>query len=188
VRTTRWAVTVVSQQAMPTKIPERLVWAVETLAVDAADRILEIGCGTGVALSLICERAGVGRVTAIDRSSTAVRMARRRNRAHIAAGKVVIRTATLDAADFEGERFDKILAINVNAFWTKPAPNLDAVKRLLAPHGAVYLVYQPPSVSGARALASRLTQSLEGNGLSVRRVTFNEFERGSGLCVIAVQP
>jgi SAM-dependent methyltransferase len=170
---------------MPTKIPERLVWAVETLAVGAADRILEIGCGTGVALSLICERGGVGRVTAIDRSTTAVRMARRRNRAHIAAGKAVIRTVALDAVDFGGEQFDKVLAINVNAFWTKPAPNLDAGKRLLAPRGAVYLVYQPPSGSGARRLAGELTHILEDNGFCVRQVAFRDFERGSGLCVIA---
>ena len=60
---------------MPAGIPERLTWAVEMLAVEPADQVLEIGCGTGVALSLLCERIDGGGVTAIDRSAVMVRRA-----------------------------------------------------------------------------------------------------------------
>ena len=155
------------------------------LALDAADRVLEIGCGTGVAVSLICESSVVGTVTAIDRSSTMVRMARKRNRGHVAAGRAVIHNVALEAADLGGDRFDKVLAVNVNAFWTKPVPSLEAAKRLLAPCGALYLVYQPPSASGLRRFAGQLTEILEENGFGVARVGFQDFERGSGVCVIA---
>jgi SAM-dependent methyltransferase len=127
----------------------------------------------------------IGRVTAIDRSRTMVRMARERNRAHVSAGRAVIHNVALDAADFGRERFDKILAVNVNAFWTKPVPNLEAVKRLLAPSGALYLAYQPPSASGVQRLAGQLTSILEENGFAVARVAYQGFERGSGVCVIA---
>jgi protein-L-isoaspartate O-methyltransferase len=53
---------------MASKPSERFVWAVDTLAPDPADRVLEVGCGHGVAVSLVCERLTRGRITAIDRS------------------------------------------------------------------------------------------------------------------------
>jgi precorrin-6B methylase 2 len=72
---------------MPSKPSERFVWAVDILALDPADRVLEVGCGHGVAVSLVCERLTSGRITAIDRSKKMIEMAARRNREHVAAGR-----------------------------------------------------------------------------------------------------
>src|SRR5215211_8225061 len=105
---------------MAGKASERFVWAVDTLEVRPADRLLEVGCGHGVAVSLVCERLTSGRITAIDRSSKMIEMAARRNREHIAGGRAVLKTAALETADFEDERFDKIFAFNVAPFWLQP--------------------------------------------------------------------
>ncbi|MFL5971680.1 MAG: class I SAM-dependent methyltransferase [Gaiellaceae bacterium] len=67
----------------------------DTLALHPADRVLEIGCGHGVAVSLVCERLTSGRITAIDRSKKMIEMAARRNREHVAGGRAVLKTAAL---------------------------------------------------------------------------------------------
>src|ERR687896_786143 len=69
---------------MAGKASERFVWAVDTLEVRPADRLLEVGCGHGVAVSLVCERLMTGTITAIDRSPKMIEMAARRNREHVA--------------------------------------------------------------------------------------------------------
>ena len=170
------------------KIAERLVWAVETLAVQADDNVLEIGCGHGVAVSLVCESLAGGRITAIDRSEAMVAMARRRNRACIASGKAVFQAASLAEADFGGERFDKIFAFHVREVWMQPAGELGIVQWLLKPGGRLYLFNQLPQWKEERALRNfinDLTGTLEANGFAVRETLFKEMKPMPAACVIA---
>jgi len=54
-------------------LPARVAWAVDLVDPGPADRVLEVGCGPGVAAALIAARLTTGRLVAVDRSAVAVR-------------------------------------------------------------------------------------------------------------------
>lgn len=170
------------------KIPERLAWSVDTLQIDPADRLLEIGCGRGVAVSLVCERLDRGTITAIDRSEVAIRAAEERNHAQIASGRASFQTVALADADLRDERFDKVFAVNVNVFWIKPASELEVIRRVLAPNGALYLFYEPPSAARAREVARRVSQQLMASGFIVADLLVRDLSTAVGVCVVARAP
>ena len=163
--------------------PSRVQWTVDLLDVRPTDHILEIGCGPGHSVHLICELLGRGTITAIDRSPIAVARARERNRAHIAAGRARIERATLDAE--LDRRFRKVFAINVNAFWTTPAKSLSALAQRMEPKATAWLVYEPPSEKGLNDLRVALPMHLEANGFTAVRVETTRFRSSFGLAIVA---
>lgn len=166
---------------MAARIPRRLAWAVETLDLQPNDHVLEIGCGHGIAVALICQTLAGGKVTAIDRSAKMIEIARKRNEPCIAQGKAEFHTAALDQLDLGGECFDRIFAVNVNVFWLEPAEELRAVRRLLAVHGALYLFYEPAPAKVPHLIADMVTVTLQQHGFAAREPVFN----GDLVCVIA---
>jgi cyclopropane fatty-acyl-phospholipid synthase-like methyltransferase len=168
-------------------VPERIRWAVELLRVGPEDRILEIGAGPGVSVSLVCEKLEGGKVVAIDRSATAAARSLARNREHVGAGRAEIREVALE--DLEpGERFDKILAVNVNLFWTRsPARELELLRSLLRPGGALYLVYEPPGGRRAREIVEKVGAALEEHGLGPAEIVTAE-DRSRPLVALVGRP
>jgi cyclopropane fatty-acyl-phospholipid synthase-like methyltransferase len=148
-------------------VPERIRWAVETLDIDGADHVLEIGGGPGVAASIVCERLDTGRMLLIDRSATAIERTRRRNAEYVSSGRLALETVDLRDFDARGRRFDKVFAVNVNVFWTSPATEeLARVHQALAPDGRLYLFYGTPSAERARDVATRVEETLRANGFT----------------------
>jgi cyclopropane fatty-acyl-phospholipid synthase-like methyltransferase len=148
-------------------IPERIRWAVETLAVEGADRVLEIGGGPGVAASLICERLETGSMLLIDRSATAIERTRRRNEQHVSSRQLTLEAVELRDFEPRGRRFDKVFAINVNVFWTTPASlELGRVREALASGGRLFLFYETPNPGRTRELAARIAETLRANGFA----------------------
>ncbi len=123
---------------------ERLRAIVEQLDVQPGDRVLEIGCGHGVAASFVCERLDGGRLTAVDRSPKMIEAATRRNLEHVRAGRAEFLVAHLESLDLGDRRFDKIFAVRVGLFHREPECAHDLATRWLAPGGVIHAVFDAP--------------------------------------------
>ena len=123
---------------------ERLRAVVERLDIQPDDRVLEIGCGHGVAATLVCERLDRGRLTAIDRSPKMIGAAARRNAAYVAAGTAEFLVAELDSLDLGERRFDKVFAVRVRLFHRDSGRARELVEPWLAPGGSVQSFFDEP--------------------------------------------
>ena len=160
-----------------------MLWAAELLAPQPRERLLEIGCGNGVAAQLLCPTLSGGDMLAIDRSATAVSRTIRRCTDFVADGRLRVEQSDLSELRVDTASFDAALAINVNVFWTTSAERELAVLRgALRPEGRLVLVYGqgPGSVDDRQA---KISQHLRAAHFIVT-ATYSE---DAGHAVIAVR-
>ena len=134
---------------------ERLQRVVERLDIQPDDRVLEIGCGHGVAATMVCERLRSGHLTAIDRSRKMIDAAAGRNAMHVDAGRAEFLVMTLEELDLGDRRFDKIFAIRVGLFHREPARARALAERWLAPGGTLLAAFDEPSAGAGDRSQSR---------------------------------
>jgi cyclopropane fatty-acyl-phospholipid synthase-like methyltransferase len=153
------------------KVSDRLAHAVDLLDVQPRDRLLELGCGHGVAVTLVCERLDGGSITAIDRSAKMIATARQRNAAQAEAGTATFIEVSLDTADFGDARFDKVFGVHFPPLLRgKPDRELAVVRGCLAPGGTLHVIFQPFTAVEVEGSVEQVTARLDANGFRVERV------------------
>ena len=161
-------------------IPERITWAVEVLDVRPDEVILEIGCGNGAAVSLICERLVSGHITAIDRSEKMIALARNNNRQFLKSSRADILHGSIETSELPS-KFSKIFLFNLNVFWMDPVAELAAVRRALIASGKFYIFHNPPPGSRLEEFAEAITRNLRKNGFEPESPIYNRDVRS--LCI-----
>jgi ubiquinone/menaquinone biosynthesis C-methylase UbiE len=126
------------------RINDRIVAAVDRLRVRPDGFILEVGCGHGFAVDLICQRLVTGKVVAIDRSSKMISAAVRRNAEHITSGRAEFHVCDLEDFDPAGRQFDAILALRVRLFHRDPTKARHLIAAYLKPGGRIVAEYDEP--------------------------------------------
>jgi cyclopropane fatty-acyl-phospholipid synthase-like methyltransferase len=135
--------------------------AVAALDLAGTESVLEIGCGHGVAVRLVLDRLTTGRITALDRSAKMIEAVR----ASTDDPRLTTRAEALEDADWAGETFDAIFAVNVD-FNLRLGTRWPAMlKGLLRPGGRLVLSFDPPPGSGkGEAFASKSLDRLAKAG------------------------
>lgn len=131
-------------------------WAVDVLDVQPTERVLELGCGPGVAVAALAARAVDGLVVGVDHSPVMIAQAGRRNVSAVRAGRVRLVEASVERLTVEDGPFDAALAVNTATMWPDPPARLRELRRLLRPGGRMALVSQPrcPGATAATTAAA----------------------------------
>ena len=125
-------------------VSSRLARIVKALDIQPGDRILEIGCGHGVAVSLICPMLMDGHITAIDRSEKMLTAARKRNARWVEQGVAEFILGDLETIDLGDRRFNKAVAVRVGLFHRSSNYARALTERWLEPGGQVFSFYDTP--------------------------------------------
>jgi SAM-dependent methyltransferase len=169
---------------------ERSRWAVGLLGLGPGDRLLEIGCGPGVAIAAAAGRGA--HVVGVDRSDVVIGQARHRNRRACRHGQVELHVAPVERLPDLGAPFDAALAVNTVGFWSDPVAALKIIAGKLRPGGTVALVSQPrtrgATVEDTRAADQRFRDLLEQAGYEDMRSEALEDLDPPAVCVLASRP
>ncbi len=115
--------------------------AVDLLAPEDGDAILEVGYGHGRTLREIARRASV-RLAGVDRSEAMRRQAAARNRTLVRSGRLDLRQGDVASLPFANDSFDRALCVHTLYFWPDLEAPLSELARVLVPEGVLVLGYR----------------------------------------------
>ncbi len=127
------------------KISKRLLEIVDALPLKEGIKVLEIGCGTGVAAIEIVNRFNNIYVLAIDRSLTAIKQAKANSQAEIFKGKLRFIHTKIETLELPGNEnyFDIVFAIRVGALDGRhpeiEKESLKRIARVLKKNGKLFI-------------------------------------------------
>ncbi|MGH3585910.1 MAG: class I SAM-dependent methyltransferase [Pseudonocardia sp.] len=165
-------------------------WAVGLLDLTPPGRLVELGCGPGVAVAAAARRVTAGLVVGVDHSAVMVAQATWRNRAAVRAGRVRFVHSSVESLAAPDQPFDAALAVNNVTMWPEPEVRLREIGRMLRPGGRIALVSQPrcPGATAATstAAAEELTELLSAAGFVDLRTEMLELSPPVA-CVVGVR-
>ncbi|WP_460039822.1 class I SAM-dependent methyltransferase [Thermaerobacter litoralis] len=162
-------------------------WTLSLLEIRPDDRVLEIGYGPGVGITLASGLVDGGTVTGIDHSEAMRVQATRRNLKAVRQGKVRLFTGTIEEWPGFPHTFSKVFSINSAQFWADRPHVCRKLHNWLDPGGRIAITYQPvgKDAPGLNEFADQLARDLQQAGfVRIRRET-KVLTIAPAVCVIA---
>ena len=112
-------------------------------AIEADDRVLEVGFGGGALAEKTLAAAPGITVSGVDASEVMVRMANDRLDNAIRERRADLKLGDVSSLPYTGESFDKALSVHSIYFWADPTLDLGEVQRVLVPGGLFVVTIDP---------------------------------------------
>src|SRR5262249_50524029 len=125
--------------------------ALAALALELGDRVLEVGFGHGRTVERAAAMVPEGFVAGIDASMEMVRMATRRCRRLVGAGRVRLALADGASLPYADASFDKGYTVHTMYFWKDPGQHLRELGRVLRDGGRLVLGFHAKKEAVAAA-------------------------------------
>jgi SAM-dependent methyltransferase len=135
-------------------------WGLEHIRINRNDAVLEVGCGGGRTVQTIARLADLGTVNGVDYSSASVAASKVLNREAIASGKVVIQNAAVSRLPFPNDSFDLVTAIETHYYWPDLPGDLQEIRRVLKPGGALLIVAEMYKAEGSSPVSHLAMKAL----------------------------
>ena len=107
---------------------------VKRLSLRPADRVLDVGCGTGALLSCLSKQHRAGQLAGVDPVPEMLAVASRRLPA-----EVLLRNGWAERLPFDDEQFDVVISCNVFHYVRQPVAALREMSRVLVPGGRLVI-------------------------------------------------
>jgi ubiquinone/menaquinone biosynthesis C-methylase UbiE len=125
-------------------------WTVGLIDLEHHHRVLEVGCGPGLALYACMATLTTGRAIGLDHSAIMIEQARRRLARGITDGRVELILGGLERLPMHSGPFDRVFSINVVQFLGAIPLAVEALTRAVAANGVLALTYQPRAKKATR--------------------------------------
>jgi ubiquinone/menaquinone biosynthesis C-methylase UbiE len=126
-----------------------------SLALGPADRVLEVGFGSGDLIAHMAPVVREGFVAGVDFSPDMVSVATKRLAPLVSAGGVELRCASAEHLPYGDGSFTKACTVNTVYFWPEPAVAMKELARVLAAGGRLVIGFSP--AEAMRKMPKRLT-------------------------------
>ena len=130
-------------------------WGLKAAGIQLTDRVLDVGCGGGKAISRILEETR-REVAGVDHSPEAVKTARSVNRAAVSSGRLRIVESSVESLPFRDGFFDVVTAFETTYFWPELQAGLTEIHRVLNRGGRLVIANEFADRASAGAWADRL--------------------------------
>jgi SAM-dependent methyltransferase len=135
-------------------------WALTTIPGIRCRRILDIGCGGGMLISLLAEKYPGAEIFGVDISEESVAMTKRVNAGIVGSGRCRVSLNSVSALPFAAGTFDLVTAFETYFFWPDLENDIGKAASMVADGGCLIIVselYPHPDFNERNEEAARMS-------------------------------